>query len=52
MLTLETLLGFLAVSVVITLAPGQVNLMVLGQSLAWHGVAPRALASPSAVPWV
>ncbi|MFZ1574418.1 MAG: LysE family translocator [Chromatiaceae bacterium] len=34
MLTLETLLGFLAVSVVITLAPGPDNLMVLGQSLA------------------
>jgi len=34
MLTLETLLGFLAVSFVITLAPGPDNLMVLGQSLA------------------
>ena len=34
MLTLDTLLGFLAVSVVITLAPGPDNLMVLGQSLA------------------
>ncbi len=34
MLTLETLLGFLAVSVVITFAPGPDNLMVLGQSLA------------------
>jgi threonine/homoserine/homoserine lactone efflux protein len=33
-LSLETLLGFLAVSFVITLAPGPDNLMVLGQSLA------------------
>jgi len=32
--SLETLLGFLAVSIVITMAPGPDNLMVLGQSLA------------------
>jgi threonine/homoserine/homoserine lactone efflux protein len=34
MLPLDTLLAFLAVSVVITFAPGPDNLMVLGQSLA------------------
>lgn len=34
MLSLDTLLAFLAISVVITLAPGPDNLMVLGQSLA------------------